>query len=53
MKTMLRIAPERPLTRRVFRHPCDSFPRAVALAMSQPDEVDINEIRYRPTRQEL
>lgn len=33
--------------------PADSFARAVAFAMSQPPEVDINEILYRPTRQEL
>jgi NADP-dependent 3-hydroxy acid dehydrogenase YdfG len=33
--------------------PADSFARAVAFAMSQPDEVDINEILYRPTAQEL
>lgn len=32
--------------------PADSFARAVAFAISQPDEVDINEILYRPTRQE-
>jgi NADP-dependent 3-hydroxy acid dehydrogenase YdfG len=32
--------------------PADSFARAVAFAMSQPDDVDINEILYRPTRQE-
>jgi NADP-dependent 3-hydroxy acid dehydrogenase YdfG len=32
--------------------PADSFARAVAFAMSQPDEVDINEILFRPTRQE-
>jgi NADP-dependent 3-hydroxy acid dehydrogenase YdfG len=31
--------------------PADSFARAVAFAMSQPDDVDINEILYRPTRQ--
>ena len=31
--------------------PADSFARAVAFALSQPDEVDINEILYRPTRQ--
>jgi NADP-dependent 3-hydroxy acid dehydrogenase YdfG len=30
----------------------DSFARAVAFAISQPVEVDINEILYRPTRQE-
>lgn len=31
--------------------PADSFARAVVYAMSQPDDVDINEILYRPTRQ--
>jgi NADP-dependent 3-hydroxy acid dehydrogenase YdfG len=30
----------------------DSFARAVEFAMSQPEDVDINEILYRPTRQE-
>ena len=30
----------------------DSFARAVAFAMSQPEDVDVNEILYRPTRQE-
>ncbi len=33
--------------------PAESFARAVAFAMSQPEEVDINEILFRPTRQEL
>jgi len=33
--------------------PADSFARAVVFAMSQPEDVDINEILYRPTRQEL
>jgi NADP-dependent 3-hydroxy acid dehydrogenase YdfG len=33
--------------------PADSFARAVAFAMSQPDDVDINEILFRPTRQEI
>jgi NADP-dependent 3-hydroxy acid dehydrogenase YdfG len=33
--------------------PAESFARAVAFAMSQPDDVDINEILFRPTRQEL
>ncbi|GLV54109.1 oxidoreductase [Dictyobacter sp. S3.2.2.5] len=33
--------------------PADSFARAVAFAMSQPDDVDINEILFRPTSQEL
>jgi NADP-dependent 3-hydroxy acid dehydrogenase YdfG len=32
--------------------PADSFARAVAFAMSQPEDVDINEILFRPTRQE-
>ena len=31
--------------------PADSFARMVAFAISQPDDVDINEILYRPTRQ--
>jgi NADP-dependent 3-hydroxy acid dehydrogenase YdfG len=31
----------------------DSFARTVAFAMSQPQEVDVNEILFRPTRQEL
>jgi NADP-dependent 3-hydroxy acid dehydrogenase YdfG len=33
--------------------PADSFARVVAFAMSQPENVDINEILYRPTRQEF
>lgn len=36
-----------------FAVPADSFARMVSFAMSQPDDVDINEILYRPTRQEL
>lgn len=32
--------------------PADSFARAVAFAMSQPDDMDVNEILFRPTRQE-
>ncbi len=32
--------------------PADSFARAVVYALSQPDDVDINEILFRPTRQE-
>jgi NADP-dependent 3-hydroxy acid dehydrogenase YdfG len=36
-----------------FAIPADSFARAVAFAMSQPDDVDINEILFRPTRQEF
>lgn len=33
--------------------PADSFARCVLFAMSQPDDVDINEILFRPTVQEL
>ncbi len=33
--------------------PADSFARAVAFAMSQPDDIDVNEILFRPTRQEI
>ncbi len=33
--------------------PADSFARVVAFAMNQPDEVDVNEILYRPTAQKL
>lgn len=33
--------------------PADSFARAVVFAMSQPEDVDINEILFRPTSQEL
>src|SRR5438552_9607453 len=33
--------------------PAESFAQAVAIAMSQPDEVDVNEILFRPTRQLL
>jgi NADP-dependent 3-hydroxy acid dehydrogenase YdfG len=33
--------------------PADSFARTVAFAINQPQEVDINEIVFRPTRQEL
>jgi NADP-dependent 3-hydroxy acid dehydrogenase YdfG len=32
--------------------PADSFARTVAFAISQPEDVDINEILFRPTRQE-
>ncbi len=32
--------------------PADSFARAVVYALSQPDDVDINEILFRPTQQE-
>lgn len=31
----------------------DSFARCVLFAMSQPEDIDINEILFRPTRQEL
>ncbi|TAN08219.1 MAG: SDR family oxidoreductase [Rhodanobacteraceae bacterium] len=33
--------------------PADSFGRCVLFAISQPAEVDVNEILYRPTRQAL
>ncbi len=33
--------------------PADSFAKLVAFAISQPEDVDINEILFRPTRQEL
>ncbi len=36
-----------------FAIPADSFARAVAFAMSQPADMDVNEILFRPTRQEL
>ena len=36
-----------------FAIPADSFARAVVFAMNQPDDVDINEILFRPTRQEV
>jgi NADP-dependent 3-hydroxy acid dehydrogenase YdfG len=31
--------------------PADSFARALAFAIDQPDDVDVNEIVFRPTRQ--
>lgn len=33
--------------------PADSFARCLAFAISQPEDIDINEILYRPTRQEF
>lgn len=33
--------------------PADAFARMVAYAIAQPDDVDINEILFRPTRQEI
>jgi len=36
-----------------FAIPAESFVQAVAFAMSQPEDVDVNEILFRPTRQEL
>jgi NADP-dependent 3-hydroxy acid dehydrogenase YdfG len=36
-----------------FAIPADSFARAVVFAMSKPEDVDVNEILFRPTRQEL
>jgi NADP-dependent 3-hydroxy acid dehydrogenase YdfG len=32
--------------------PADSFARAAVFAMAQPEDVDVNEILFRPTRQE-
>ena len=32
--------------------PADSFARAVVFAIGQPDDVDVNEILFRPTKQE-
>ncbi len=31
--------------------PADSFARTIAFAISQPDDMDVNEILFRPTRQ--
>ena len=33
--------------------PADSFARAVAYVISQPEDVDINEVLFRPTKQQL
>ncbi len=33
--------------------PADTFANMVVFAMSQPDDVDINEILFRPVSQEL
>jgi NADP-dependent 3-hydroxy acid dehydrogenase YdfG len=33
--------------------PPESFARAVVFAMSQPEDMDVNEILFRPTRQEF
>lgn len=43
------------IVKRVYESaiPADSFARAVAYAMEQPDDVDINEIVFRPTSQEF
>ena len=38
---------------REFALPAESFARVVAFAIGQPDDVDVNEILFRPTRQEL
>ena len=40
--------------RKVYENaiPADSFARTVVFAMSQPEDVDINEILFRPTKQE-
>jgi NADP-dependent 3-hydroxy acid dehydrogenase YdfG len=36
-----------------FALPAQSFAKMVAFAIGQPEEVDVNEILFRPTRQEL
>ncbi len=36
-----------------FAIPADSFARVVSFAISQPEEVDVNEILFRPTRQDF
>lgn len=36
-----------------FALPAESFARVVAFAISQPEDMDINEILFRPTRQDL
>ncbi len=36
-----------------FAIPADSFANMVVFAMSQPEDVDVNEILFRPTSQEL
>lgn len=33
--------------------PAVSFANMVVIAMSQPEDVDVNEILFRPTKQEL
>lgn len=40
---------------KVYAHaiPADAFARAVAYVIAQPEDVDINEILFRPTRQEF
>jgi NADP-dependent 3-hydroxy acid dehydrogenase YdfG len=38
--------------RTTFAVPADTFARMVAFAISQPEDVDVNEILFRPTRQE-
>ncbi|HET8911392.1 MAG TPA: SDR family oxidoreductase [Ktedonobacteraceae bacterium] len=41
--------------KKLYEHaiPADSFARAIVFAMSQPEDVDINEILFRPTSQDL
>lgn len=33
--------------------PADSFARTIIFAMEQPEDMDVNEVLYRPTKQEL
>lgn len=36
-----------------FAIPAESFARTVVFARSQPEDVDINEVLFRPTKQQL
>jgi NADP-dependent 3-hydroxy acid dehydrogenase YdfG len=33
--------------------PAETFARMISFVLSQPEDVDVNEILFRPTRQEL
>lgn len=45
----------RAAVKKVYEHalPAESFARAVVFAMTQPDDMDVNEILFRPARQEF
>jgi len=36
-----------------FAVPADAFARVIAFVIAQPEGVDVNEVLFRPTRQEL